>query len=177
MNEKNIFITGVNNKYQIKKLKKEPVEIKIRKIIEKINIEDENFCIENQKDVITKLFDEIQNSNINNNVVVKQIENKLNGYKQQDIKKKITCNLITLIEIINKLYQCDLDCYYCKEKVLILYKNVREPFQWTLDRINNDLGHTNENVLISCLKCNIKRRRTGKDAFLFTKQLNIIKLE
>jgi hypothetical protein len=175
--KKNIFITGVNNKYQIKKLKKEPVEIKIRKIIEKINIEDENFCIENQKGVITKLFDEMQDSNINNNVVVKQIENKLNGYKQQDIKKKITCNLITLIEIINKLYQCDLDCYYCKEKVLILYKNVREPFQWTLDRINNDLGHTNENVLISCLKCNIKRRRTGKDAFLFTKQLNIIKLE
>ena len=175
--KKNIFITGVNNKYQIKKLKKEPVEIKIRKIIEKINIEDENFCIENQKGVITKLFDGIQDSNINNNIVVKQIENKLNSYKQQDIKKKITCNLITLIEIINKLYQCDLDCYYCKEKVLILYKNVREPFQWTLDRINNDLGHTNENVLISCLKCNIKRRRTGKDAFLFTKQLNIIKLE
>ena len=27
---------------------------------------------------------------------------------------------------------------------------------WTLDRINNDLSHTNDNTCISCLKCNLQ---------------------
>jgi hypothetical protein len=184
MNEKNVFIVGTNNKYQIKKLKKEPIEIKVRKIIKKIEIPDEYF-LENQQNIINNLFVEqsIEQSidkNIDQykNKIISQLEYKLNGYKQQDNKKKIHNFLfITITDIIHKMYECKLDCYYCKEKVLILYKNVREQNQWTLDRINNDLGHTNENTIISCLKCNLKRRRTGKDAFLFTKQLNIIKLE
>ena len=68
-----------------------------------------------------------------------------------------------------------LKCHYCKENVLIYYDIVRETKQWTLDRINNDLGHNHDNVVISCLGCNLKRRRTNEKAFLFTKQLNLIK--
>lgn len=68
-----------------------------------------------------------------------------------------------------------MQCHYCREKTFLLYDLVREMNQWTLDRINNDVGHNIENVLISCLECNLKRRRTGKDDFLFTKQLNIVK--
>jgi len=68
-----------------------------------------------------------------------------------------------------------LKCHYCNEKTYILYDLVRETKQWTLDRINNDIGHNTDNVLISCLDCNLKRRRTSKDAFLFTKQLTIVK--
>ena len=59
--------------------------------------------------------------------------------------------------------------------MFLLYDIVREAKQWTLDRINNDIGHNIDNVLISCLECNLKRRRTNKDAFLFTKQLVIVK--
>ena len=59
--------------------------------------------------------------------------------------------------------------------MFLLYDIVREAKQWTLDRINNDIGHNTDNVLISCLECNLKRRRTNKDAFLFTKQLVIVK--
>jgi hypothetical protein len=46
-----------------------------------------------------------------------------------------------------------------------------------LDRINNDLGHNNDNVVISCLECNLKRRKKSKDSFLFTKQLKINRQE
>ena len=57
----------------------------------------------------------------------------------------------------------------------ILYKNVRDSKQWSVDRLNNDLGHDNDNIVLACLDCNLKRRRKSADKFLFTKQLNIIK--
>ena len=57
----------------------------------------------------------------------------------------------------------------------ILYEFVRENSQWSLDRIDNDIGHNNDNVLISCLECNLKRRKQNKDKFLYTKNLKIIK--
>jgi hypothetical protein len=47
--------------------------------------------------------------------------------------------------------------------------------QWSLDRINNDIGHNSGNLVVACLECNLKRRRTNKDAFLFTKNLTIIR--
>jgi hypothetical protein len=59
--------------------------------------------------------------------------------------------------------------------MFILYENVREPKQWTVDRINNDLGHNNDNFVLACLDCNLKRRCKSCDKFLFTKQLNIIR--
>jgi len=59
--------------------------------------------------------------------------------------------------------------------MLILYEIVRESLQWTLDRIDNAVGHNKNNVLIACLHCNLKRRKQSKDAFLFTKQLQIVK--
>ena len=61
--------------------------------------------------------------------------------------------------------------------IYILYEHVREMKQWSLDRINNDIGHNNGNLVIACLECNLKRRRTNKDAFMFTKNMVIIKAE
>ena len=46
---------------------------------------------------------------------------------------------------------------------------------WTLDRIDNDLSHTNNNTCISCLKCNLQKRRRSHEKFKFTKQLKIEK--
>jgi hypothetical protein len=54
---------------------------------------------------------------------------------------------------------------------------VRENKQWTLDRIDNNLGHNEDNVVIACLECNLKRRRTNQSKFLFTKQLKITCLD
>jgi hypothetical protein len=112
-----------------------------------------------------------------NKMIINQLESKLQNYKQQDVlKKRYDENkFIQLKEVISYLYNCQLQCYYCKESLLILYDIVRATKQWTLDRIDNDLGHNSDNVIISCLDCNLKRRKRGKDAFLFTKQLNIVK--
>ena len=35
--------------------------------------------------------------------------------------------------------------------MFILYENVREPKQWSVDRINNDLGHNIDNFVLACL--------------------------
>jgi hypothetical protein len=45
--------------------------------------------------------------------------------------------------------------------------------QWTLDRIDNDIGHNKKNLVIACLECNLKRKRTNKDKFMFTKNMKI----
>uniref|UniRef100_A0A6C0KDJ6 Uncharacterized protein n=1 Tax=viral metagenome TaxID=1070528 RepID=A0A6C0KDJ6_9ZZZZ len=108
-----------------------------------------------------------------------ELNKKLNSYKQQDISKKIfdSDKLISLDEIIEKVLCSKLICHYCSKKIYIVYKNQREKSQWTLDRIDNSIGHHNDNVLICCLDCNLKRRRLDKDKFLFTKKMNLIKLD
>jgi hypothetical protein len=110
---------------------------------------------------------------------LKEIEHKIQGYKGQDIKKEISdlTTLINLAEVIEKLVSIKLRCCYCSQPVFILYKNVRDPAQWTLDRIDNDIGHTNANTCISCLKCNLQRRVMSADKFTFTKKLKIKKNE
>ena len=107
----------------------------------------------------------------------KELIKKLNGYKQQD-KKKNKFNMQNIISVENtleKLILSKLKCYYCKQVVLFLYENSRECKQWTLDRLDNRLGHTQNNVVICCLKCNLERRCLNDDKFLFSKQMRLIK--
>ena len=101
---------------------------------------------------------------------------KISGYKNQDgKKKKLTDKLISYEECLEKLVISKLKCYYCKTDCLITYENVREQSQWTLDRLDNSIGHEKDNVVICCLKCNLKRRTTNDEKFKFTKQMRIIK--
>ena len=112
-----------------------------------------------------------------NKLIIQQIERKISGYKQQDIdKKKFNADkIVTLNHIINSLIECDMKCYYCGSEMYLLYEVVREHKQWTVDRINNDLGHDYDNYVLACLECNLKRRRRTKDAYFFTKNLSIVK--
>ena len=117
--------------------------------------------------------------NKNNNDLLNFIKKKISGYKQQDIKKNkldknnfISCDKTVELLVISKL-----KCFYCNRDMKIKYENYRDKQQWTLDRIDNDLGHNNDNVKIACLDCNLKRRRINMEKFLFTKQLKIKKHE
>ena len=109
----------------------------------------------------------------------KIIHRKIQGYIQQDIKKERLnrTNMVTMEYVIEKLVESKLQCCYCKDNVVIDYHETRQMNQWTLDRINNFIGHDIDNVVISCLKCNLQRRRINKEHFTFTKQLVLIKTE
>ena len=104
---------------------------------------------------------------------IQALKTKLDSYKQQDKKKAYDDydNFITLENIIDKLVAYNMKCYYCNNNTLILFKNVRTNYQWTLDRINNYDEHSNANTRICCLKCNLQRRRKNSEKFKFTKQL------
>ena len=162
-----IHIVGTNTRYQIKRVSQDKI-IKTRNKIKdwNINIGD----IDNPLQIMEDLA-----NNTNNEfgyIFKSEITNKINGYKNQDILKKIIDpnQFITLNDVIIKLNDCRLKCFYCKEMVFVLYSLVREKKQWTLDRINNDIGHNKDNVIIACLDCNIQRKRKSKEAFTFTKQ-------
>ena len=107
----------------------------------------------------------------------KEIQKKLNSYKQQDIKKDRFngTQFINIDSLLEKLVISRLKCYYCRRGMLLLYKNKRDVSQWTLDRIDNTIGHTGDNVVIACLECNIARRCRDDEKFLYSKQMRIIK--
>ena len=78
---------------------------------------------------------------------------------------------------VQRLVESKLKCLYCEQKLMLFYKESKQDNQWTLDRIDNSMGHNTNNVVISCLECNLKRRNTDLDKFKYTKQLHIKKLD
>jgi len=79
--------------------------------------------------------------------------------------------------VIQQMIDSQLKCRYCKREMLVVYDVSRENKQWSVDRIDNDIGHNISNFHLACLECNLSRRRRTDEKFLFTKQLNIVKRE
>ena len=112
-------------------------------------------------------------------IIFKQIRGKMSGYRSQDVEKALLdpSGLVTLDDILERFKTSDMLCFYCKEAVLVLYEFVRDPKQWTLDRMNNALGHNRDNVEIACLRCNLRRRCIHQDRYISTKKMgNVVKL-
>ena len=166
-----------NNEFNIKSLS--VPEKKTNSAISEKNIfNDEFYNHKHQTKLINKIY--LQQYFDKDRKVISIIKKKISSYKQQDKNKKILRKefpIITFDEVTEKLVESKLKCYYCKCEILLLYKQVREKKQWTLDRIDNSVGHHKDNVVISCLECNLKRRTTEIDRFTFTKQLKISKIE
>ena len=139
----------------------------------------ENKCIDisgniNEISLINQLY--LKNNFNEQNILSSEINKKINGYKTQDKKKdRLDASFITFDETVEKLVTSKLKCYYCKESVVLMYKDVRQDNQWTLERIDNNICHSYDNVVISCLKCNLKRRCIDSNRFKFSKQVINIK--
>jgi hypothetical protein len=128
-------------------------------------IQDES---RDQLDLINRLY--LDETFPERTIILRDIKAKIAGYRQQDIDKNIydSSSIISLEQVTEKLVASRLKCIYCTQRIKLLYKNQREPLQWTLDRKNNNLDHSNDNTAISCLKCNLERRRRNMRDFQFS---------
>lgn len=110
-------------------------------------------------------------------IIERELKKKHASYKSQDKKKQRYDELqhICYHELIKKLYDSQLKCYYCNTKLYLIYKNKNETKQWSLERFDNNLGHYDNNTCISCLKCNLQRRNENHEYFKFGKQLHVVK--
>ena len=133
-------------------------------------------CHNKQVGMINYLFSNIDFTE--KKILKSELEKKRQGYQQQDKKKEFTQEdgeIISYDELIMKLVGSKLKCFYCKNQVRLFYTKLKDPEQWTLDRIDNGLPHTDENTCVACLKCNLQRRVTDAEKFAFTKNLSIVK--
>ena len=136
----------------------------------------------NQLNWLKVLIDPTNDKNQENNaekikILRDQITKKIAGYKAQDEKKKRfdAEQFISLASIYELLEKCALQCIYCKTAVNVWYEWARDPTQWTLERIDNKLGHVLGNLEICCLSCNLRRRTMHHERYAFTKQMHLVK--
>tara|TARA_B100000035_G_scaffold305590_1_gene306601 strand:+ start:4639 stop:5208 length:570 start_codon:yes stop_codon:yes gene_type:complete len=177
---KTIILNNKKNKQNISDEKKQPkIREKMLAIDNSLNNVIQNNIFNNsninsntyQKNLLNKLY--LNEDFIEKKLLISELKSKINSYKSQDIKKDFheKCNLITFDDVVEKLITCKLKCYYCNKNLLVFFEKVRDNDQWTLDRLNNYDEHTNSNTIISCLHCNLQRRRKNSEKFKFTKQL------
>ena len=140
---------------------------------------------EHQLSLTNQLLENLENKTIdqsNPHIVLarKLILEKIAGYKAQDTHKKLYSpeDFIIINIILQMMIQCSMTCYYCKEPVKLIYEEVRDPKQWTLERIENNKGHDIGNLQIACLTCNLRRRTMHHERYKQTKQMVVVeKLE
>ena len=95
---------------------------------------------------------------------------QINYYNQTNNYK-----IISLEQVIERLMVSKLNCFYCHGHCELLYRDVLSKKQWTLDRIDNNLGHNHDNVVISCLECNVKRGDMDSERFKRGKEIKIVR--
>ena len=158
-----------------KKVSMKPNELK-RTSCEKWDLPEHCFTHAYQFCEISKLYLNVEDGNVEHRrLIIKELTTKISGYKRQDMEKDVFKKdlFVSLEDVIDKLLCSKLKCFYCKRQCELLYKNVYSKQQWTLDRIDNDVGHSVDNVVISCLECNLKKGTMDSERFKYGKQIGL----
>lgn len=111
--------------------------------------------------------------------ILRQLEQKMDGYIRQDKEKAekrekreqrkntsfVIHESISLYEALKKVRDEEYRCHYCRELVRLVYRTTRDKEQWTLDRVDNERGHDEQNLVVACYACNIRRRKQSYRKF------------
>ncbi len=111
--------------------------------------------------------------------ILREIDLKRKAYIYQDKHHEIYDPRFTITtdRIVELLVNAELLCHYCREICQVAYKEAMCRKQWTLDRIDNNYGHNDANVVIACLDCNLKRGTMDAERFRQGKQFTFRKVE
>jgi hypothetical protein len=171
----NIFVSPKMKNVKTEKEKKKRVVTTILSW----NFTQDDLAFENQMNLLRQIHEKKIINREHCNIIMSQIRCKISGYRNQDIEKnKLDQSLFIDDEyVIESLIDCNMSCYYCKGNVNILYEYVRASKQWSLDRLDNQFGHNKNNLVVACLGCNLRRKTMHHERFVFTKQLDIKKME
>ena len=176
MNDQSNHIVCIAGKRNVDKLMNKEKPQRTRTM--KWTIDDAFFNYDKQMEVLRRLIADDQSLE-ERKFFIKEIKNKLDGYARQDVANGIHVHdlnaIISLDATIELLLVNKMRCAYCRECCQLIYKDVMAPRQWTLDRVDNDQGHNDGNVVLACLACNLQRRTMDAERFKFGKQLRVVK--
>ena len=177
---KKIEIQGKRNQDKMKQMD-DPTAV-IEKVPKKNRVPD-TFYTENQSLVLTILKEynvavAVADPNCVSHII-REIDAKRKAYIYQDKQHHIydPRYSITTDRIVELLVSAGLLCHYCREICQVAYKEAMCRRQWTLDRIDNNYGHNDTNVVIACLDCNLKRGTMDFERFRLGKQFTFRKVE
>lgn len=103
--------------------------------------------------------------------VLMEIRSKRRGYQEQDKKRGWNPgNVLSERYIAEQMLVQKMRCWHCSAGVHVLYRDRYDPFQWSIDRLDNDKGHTRDNVVVSCMRCNLRRGNVSIRSFTVTKR-------
>ena len=108
-------------------------------------------------------------------LIRQRVRRKAAGYRSQDEKMgRVADDNATPDEVLGLLRQSRLACSYC-QRAVEMFGAPRSPDGWTLDRKENHVAHTLQNVVVCCLKCNLNKRRRDTEKYRFAKQLSSVR--
>lgn len=112
-------------------------------------------------------------------MILREIDGKRKAYIYQDKQHNIYDSRYSVgtNRVVELLVHTKFVCHYCREICQVMYKESKCRRQWTLDRIDNNYGHNDMNVVIACLDCNLKRGTMDSERFRLGKQFTFRKLE
>lgn len=156
-----------------------PKDKSVRKVMNEWKLDPKYLEREIQMECVKNMNE--QNTQIESQVYQefrRQVCAKISGYKTQDIKKNLynESKFVKFEDVVGLMANKKMLCFYCQKQALLFYEHVRDNCQWTLDRIDNKMGHNIDNVEIACLNCNLRRRTMYHERYVFTKQMCVVKM-
>ena len=146
------------------------MDTKIVRLPERLSVP----MIKDVRDDLNNLISAYANPNTDNSIG-RVVRKKCASYRSQDkAGRRDPSENASETDVLELLVASQLRCRYCRSGLRLTDGGYR---QWTLDRIDNNESHTRDNCVISCLLCNLEKRRIAHSRFLAGKQLRVTRLD
>lgn len=110
---------------------------------------------------------------IKNGDFKKKMKAKIRAYMIEDLKNNrafVIDDYIDAIFVEILLNAQNKKCAYCSRDLKTQNYNNYDPLQTSIDRLDSQKPHVKQNICISCLECNLKKRQKTPEQYI--KQLN-----